>query len=101
MDNNKNTWADGTPKAEQLVVCAAIRHSSGQLICSARHYDALMREQINARGGRDFWIGSEQGFINQFCEFLTREEAWEIAKQMGQIRRNVSCEGTLYSENLY
>jgi hypothetical protein len=45
--------------------------------------------------------GWDQGFIDQFGDFLTRREAWEIAKDRGQILRDVSTPGTLYSENLY
>lgn len=31
-----------------FVVCAAIRHSSGLLVCGPRHYDAIMRTCILA-----------------------------------------------------
>jgi hypothetical protein len=44
----------------------------------------------------------EQGFIDQFGKFLTREEAWVIASENGQIRRQVGGDQSrLYSENLY
>ena len=40
-------------------------------------------------------------FVNQFGDYLTREQAWVIAEKNGQIIRDVSCAGTLYSENLF
>jgi hypothetical protein len=45
--------------------------------------------------------GWEEGFIDQFGDWLDRKEAWKIAEDQGQIRREVSTPGTLYSENLY
>ena len=83
-----------------LVVCAAIRKGE-RIICGARHFDSVMREQINASEGIAHWRGAEQGFIDQKCQFITREDAWILAEKEGQIRRNVAPEGTLYSENLY
>lgn len=90
-------------KSPQRIVCAANRHKeSGRIITGARHFDKIMRAQIDASEGSQFWKGSEQGFINQFGEFLTREEAHAIAKENGQIiRRCGGDEKTLYSENLY
>lgn len=39
-----------------------------------------------------------QGFTDQYGNFLTREEAYPIAKAAGQIIREDHCPGTLYSE---
>jgi hypothetical protein len=50
------------------------------------------------------WDGrnSEQGFIDTWGNFLTREEAWVNATFNNQIiRRCGGDEGRLYSENLY
>lgn len=87
----------------QRVVCAANRHKmSGIIVCGARHFDSIMRQSIEAmrmecRNG-DF----EQGFIDQFGQFLTREEAHVIATERQQFfRRFDGDERTLYSENLY
>jgi hypothetical protein len=45
---------------------------------------------------------TEQGFIDQFGVFMTREEAYEVAKAAGQIKyRCGGDEGRLFSENLY
>lgn len=60
--------------------------------------------------GRDIkWMreefGEVQGFIDQRGTFMTREEAWKVAVESGQIKRRVGGDerngGTLYSENLY
>lgn len=96
---------------ERRVVCAAVRSYSDQLIiCSARHFDNITRETIMAldeERGAGEW---EQGFINTWGEFLTREEAWIVACANNQILKYVGSqtpddfgkEGVkLYSENLY
>jgi len=85
------------------VVCAANRRKDGLIICGARHWDSVMRGQKNAIGGApEDWYDIEDGFIDQFNNFLTREEAWVIAlKQRQIIRDEDKTPGTLYSENLY
>jgi hypothetical protein len=93
--------------AVRYVVCAAIRRASdGAIICGVRHYDALMRATANREGGvREQWLGVEQGFVDNFGKWLTRQEAWEIAESQGQIRSltegDVRVPGTLFSEDLY
>ena len=91
---------------EQRVVCAACRcHETGKLFLGARHYDETMKRQIE-----DVW-GSlnhilyeplDEGFVDQFGNFLTREEAHVIAVKQNQIIRRCGGDETrLYSENLY
>ena len=63
-----------------------------------------MRKQLDKTTGN--WKETEspviQGFIDQFGQFLTREEAWPIAERNTQIIRRVGGDGIkLYSENLY
>lgn len=100
-------WTDnGIIKPQQIVVCAANRFKD-VILSGARHFDSVMRNQIehmkedskpSAKGER--W---EQGFINQFGEFLTREEALVVVKESGQSfnadRNGSSTE--LFSEGLY
>jgi hypothetical protein len=84
-----------------FVVCAANRKEN-RIICGARHYDPIMRAQINASEGADWWKGCEQGFIDQFGRFYTREEALVVAKTNGQIKRRVGGDDKeLFSESLY
>lgn len=86
--------------ALRLVVCAANRNrASGRLICGPRHWDRTMRQQKRAD---EDWSGWDQGFVDQFGVFMTREEAWVLATEKGQIRCQVDTPpGTLYSEHLY
>jgi len=87
------------------VVCAAIKffHNDEEIIVtSARHYDPLMRKTIKLIGIDAKTCPEEQGFIDQFGNFLTREEALRIATENNQIfRRCGSDHIRLYSENLY
>lgn len=84
----------------QFIVCAAIRNSNGGIICGPRHFDEIMRMQIDA--STYYWKHAEQGFVDQRGQFLTREQAHVIAKEAGQIIRRVGGDdGKLFSENLY
>lgn len=105
MDKPYHPTGEGQPL---YVVCAAIRLKNGLIICGARHFDPIMVSVLESLYG-DYWDkelsevdGSEQGFIDQRRNFLTRDEAWKMADSNGQIRYR--CGGdkdTLFSENLY
>lgn len=83
------------------IVCAAIRHESGLVICGPRHYDKAMNRQVR-RYPKGVWIDAEQGFVDQFGEFYNRREAFWIALENNQIFRRVGGdEVELFSENLY
>lgn len=88
---------------KQRVVCAANRNlRTGHIVCGARHFDGLMIATIEALGARLDWRDSEQGFVDQFGAFLTREEARVIAEREGQVIRRFGCpEHMLFSEHLY
>lgn len=95
----------------RLVVCAANRHPTlDALILGPRHWDETMRMQYDTRENMPPHSEFEQGFINTWGEFLTREEAWEVALRNDQIIRLVGSQRpedmgnkdiALYSENLY
>jgi len=88
---------------ERRVVCAAIKNSKDHIVCSARHYDKLMIDaiMIDLKSWKDK-DDIEQGFIDQFGVFMTREEAYIVAKENNQIiRRCGGDDGRLFSENLY
>jgi hypothetical protein len=101
-------WKDNNiEKPQQVVVCAACRRGE-TILAGARHFDKVMSSQIIAIDGGLFpggGVGFEEGFIDQFGDFLTREEAMKIAIAAGQkvdIKRG--CGGDkeiLYSEGLY
>lgn len=83
------------------IVCAAMRNEKGDVIIGIRHNDTFMREAKMA-DGRERWRGAEQGFVDQFGVFLSREAAWIVATEAGQIVRRCGVdEGRLFSENLY
>lgn len=91
----------------RVVVCAAIKFTTeGRdfLVCSARHYDQTMVEQIKTIGIVAFnaKMKYEQGFIDQYGKFMTREEAYKVAKEANQIKYKCGGdENQLFSENLY
>jgi len=93
-------------KGDRKVVCAAIRSKkSGKVICGARHYDSVMRSQLEVYDAVAPINKAEieQGFIDQWCNFLTREEAWVVANAAKQVIRvcGGNSLGKLFSENLY
>jgi len=103
----KDYWtANGLVKPQRVVVCAACKMGS-IIFAGARHWDSVMRSQLDLLGGYDKMIAiygkEEQGFIDQFGEFMTRKEALEVAIKAGQKinwERNGSKTG-LFSEGLY
>jgi hypothetical protein len=97
-------------KSQQRVVCAAIRAADGELLLGIRHYSADMHRQIDARrDGEKFRhrLDEDQGFVDQHCNWLTREQAYVVARDAGQIVRPEACGQSvdgpdrLYSEGLY
>lgn len=91
------------------VVCAAIRATDGRLVLGIRHYSRDMHEQIAHRDDRlrfQHLHDPDQGFVDQFGIYMTREEAYPVALAAGQLWRPEACgEGLdgpkLYSEGLY
>jgi len=91
-------------REDSRVVCAANRNRiSGQVILGVRHWDTSMHLAIGDTFEHDNWKTCETGFIDQFSNFLTREEAFVIASKQNQIIHLCGTEhtGKLYSENLY
>lgn len=99
---------------QRRIVAAAIRAADGSVIVGIRHYSKDMHEQIKHRGdGKKFSQrhGIDQGFVDQKGVYLTREEAWVVARKAGQIIRNhegglpteedLPENDKLFSENLY
>lgn len=91
QSETSRTWKPG----DRRVVCAALRSKThGNIVCGPRHWDALCRGT-----SKDGW---EQGFVDQFCKYMTREEALHVALANGQIiRRCGGDDQELFSENLY
>jgi len=95
-----------------VIVAAACRNNvDGVIFVGARHFDMVMHQQIDAIYDLDKpeqkrgVSRADQGFIDQFGRFWSREDAFNIAKEAGQLegREKTDYEGstTLYSEDLY
>lgn len=84
------------------VVCAALqRRSDGLVICGPRHFDPTMRALIDPLGGPVMWRGAIHGFVDQYGEFLTREQALARAEARGQIIEKHHPLDQLCSEDIY
>ena len=83
------------------IVCAACKLDD-LIVCGARHYDKMMNIQIEACG-RTGWPKAEQGFIDQFGNFYSRVEAYNIIERnkLQVIDKNNGSKVELYSEGLY
>lgn len=122
MNGDINLDALGNPKTNWRVVCAANRHKeTGFIVCGVRHFDRIMRGQIFAQNPlndktkcqnpEEFknliwdysWNNCDQGFLDVYGDYLSREEAAIIAGKAGQIINLDRCgsEDYIYSENLY
>ena len=94
----------------RYVVTAANRYGD-ILIVGARHFSSAMRSQldaIRAAGGVDLVVKGteEQGFIDQWDVFMTREEAFLVAQYAGQINTRRPKSGNeltreLFSEDIH
>ena len=96
-------WEEnGIEKPQQVVVCPACKLDS-VMVCGARHFDHVMRNQMNHMDQDLDWKKAEQGFIDQFGYFLTRKEAMQIVKGTNQPFNAGRNGGTayLFSEGLY
>jgi hypothetical protein len=80
------------------------------IVCGPRHHDKSMHTILSQIDDTLNDVRWEQGFVNTWGEFLTREEAWEVACENNQIFRlcgsqtkeDIGKTGVkLYSENLY
>jgi len=92
----------------QVVVCAAnLDPETGLVICGARHWDRRMIGQADAISADEFHAPGkprfrEQGFIDQYGNFLTKEQAKIIARAAGQLIAERDNGGEeLYSEEIY
>jgi hypothetical protein len=94
---------------KELLVCAAIRAEDGSVLSGIRHYSMDMHKQIEARRDGEKFTNRhdpDQGFVDQWNVYMTREEAYQVASSAGQVKYREACgEGLdgpkLYSEGLY
>jgi hypothetical protein len=88
-------WRWEKYKTKLRIVAAANRYKD-IVVVGPRHYSNAMRLAIDALGGVKIlraYAGDEyeQGFVDQYSTFYTREEALELAKANGQV---------LYTDNM-
>lgn len=96
-------------KFQRRIVCAANRFKlkdGGTLVIPAtRHYSKDMGAVIKAVEDKlvtRFVCDDDQGFVDQYGNYWTREEAMIIATYAGQVRiERGGSEKELYSEDLY
>jgi len=93
-------------KLNRRVVCAAIRAANGDILVGIRHYSQDMHYAIQRDpNGRRFEnrFDENQGFVNSWGEYLTREEPYVVARHNNQIIRETPFvqQGKLDSEALY
>lgn len=118
--DSKQEWRPDYSKVQRRIVCAANRleldDNEFAVVLGIRHHDNAMHNVISERNKgkglfeNEDWGKSEQGFVDQFGDFLSREEAWVIASAANQISELVGNQTEedkgkagikLYSENLY
>ena len=101
-----NIMEDGRMRWEyygvQRRIAQAAYNYNGYIVTGTRHSCPIMEMQIMMMEEvLKEWCGGDrmvQGFTDQYGNFLTRKEAYSIAKAAGQIIREDVCPGTLYSE---
>lgn len=86
---------------KRFVVCAANRYPDGLILTGIRHGCPIMNAQLRRMNpkpeGRP-----EQGFVDQWGNWMARDEALNVVKMTEQpLRYPIDKYDTLYSENLY
>ena len=82
-----------------MILAAAIKFKIEKtnkevVLCGARHGDVFRQLQPLGFEAQKGYKEIEQGFIDHHNNFLTREEAFEHAKEIGQLCCNIA-----YKEN--
>ena len=85
------------------VVCAANKMADGTVVMGIRHCCPLMHLNFIRMGyDIDDIAESDSGFVDNYGRYLTRQEAYEIAKEKDQYKPwGHHTPGVLYSEDLY
>jgi len=100
---------DENKKYQRRIVCAAnrfkLKDGRTLIIPGARHYSKDMAEVLDVVKPQlvtQQVCDDDQGFIDQYSNYWTREEAMIIATYAGQVRiERGGSEKELYSEDLY
>ena len=99
MDDGRTRW---DYYGVQLRIAQAAYNYNGYIVTGTRHSCPIMGLQLDMVGIENLmeWCDYEmiQGFTTQYGDFVNRKEAYIIAKAAGQIIREDTCPGTLFSE---
>jgi hypothetical protein len=89
---------------DNRIICAANYYPEINItILGVRHFCSMMVKQIEQLSQYNFTqLDCIQGFMDKNGNFHTRQSAWVIADEAGQIIRRVGGDNQkLFSENLY
>lgn len=93
------------PVPRRVVTAANFHEGEYILLVGARHWSKAMHNQLETiNESRDIPVRSrefKQGFIDQYDQFMTREEAKYVALKNGQPLIGEDWGNELYSENLH
>ena len=101
---------DGLKPEDVRIVSAAIKIKKpgykGLILPGARHFSPAMRQWmqyliVRTDLTKEDFTQAEQGFVDQYDRFWTREEAAEIVTLNGQPLREPLRGRQLFSEDLY
>lgn len=85
---------------ERRIVAAAVK-KYGVVFTGVRHgyvIQSMVDVGFLSDIKRDYVHQKEQGFVDSHNNYLTRAQAWHVAKDAGQIEEG---HGVLYSEDLW
>jgi capsular polysaccharide biosynthesis protein len=102
-DFTKMVYSKDGMFVKRRIVSAATR-IEGHVLISIRHWDRPMRELAVKLGVDTRSTNNDQGFVDQYGNYLSRSEAYQIVIiNEQQLNGNLEMEGytELYSEHLY
>ncbi len=90
---------------KKLVICAAVKYKK-KVWRGNRHADAIraMNDELSYTMTRkemsEKCVSLDQGFITSENKYVDRDEAYKIALNAGQVKKN-TVDSRLFSEDLY
>ena len=89
----------------EFIICAAVNYD-GTIVCGRRHKDCYLTAEslLKKQNVPQFADRENQGFMTSTGRYVTRAEAFKIAKANNQIIHKMfdnDSEGSLTSEDLY
>lgn len=89
---------DFTPSP--VIVCAAVKSKNGTIICGARHHHCF--KTMKSLGIQPSFNPDDQGFVDQFNHFHSREESLKIQQHNHpDWIKMTDPDHELFSEDLY